>query len=55
MGVMLIGDIHGDMSMARLDLENVRSQGIDPSTVDYLIVLGDWGIYHCLNDRLIRL
>lgn len=41
---MLTGDVHGDMSISRLDLENVRSKGLDPAKIDYLIVLGDWGV-----------
>jgi hypothetical protein len=43
MSILLSGDIHGDQSIRRVQVENVSSQFPNWKTIRYLIVVGDWG------------
>lgn len=43
MSILISGDLHGDMSLRRVQVPNVSRQFPDWETIRYLIVVGDWG------------
>ena len=43
MSILISGDIHGNQSIGRVQLENVSARFPDWRSIRYLIVVGDWG------------
>jgi len=54
MKILLSGDTHGDHDFGRLSTRKLKATGIDPAEIDYLIVLGDWGVIWGPNPDHIR-
>lgn len=45
MNILLAADVHGSHDLEKLSEASILGQiGLDPGQIDYLIVLGDWGV-----------
>jgi len=42
--IVISGDIHGDSSIRRVQLANVRERFPEWESIRYLVVVGDWGV-----------
>ena len=42
--VYLCGDTHGQIDLKKITTEGLKMRGLDITSEDYLIILGDWGV-----------